>query len=318
VHNAFYGLKKDAFEISPDPSFFYPTAQHKQVFTSLYYGVKRHKGFSVLTGQAGTGKTLLVRWLAGVLEGLGFGVAYVFNPQLSAADFVDYVLTDLRVSVPTGRKSSSLFALSDYLIGQHERGSTTVLIVDEAHLISRELVEEIRLLTNLETPHQKLLQIILSGQPELDQIIDSPDLPQLKQRIALRCRLERLKAAEIEAYVLRRLEVASADSQPRIVFSKAAFAAIERYSQGIPRLVNTLCENALAIGCASQIPIVNAKIVEEVANHFGFRAAEDSPSGSEGNYHSGQIESADAFSAQTGPQVMSAGRRTPARVMNMP
>jgi general secretion pathway protein A len=314
VHNAFYGLKKDAFEISPDPSFFYPTAQHKQAFATLYSGVKRHKGFSVLTGQAGTGKTLLVRWLAGVLEGLGIGVVYVFNPQLSAADFVDYILTDLRLSVPAGRKSSSLFALSDYLIAQHERGSTTVLIVDEAHLISRELVEEIRLLTNLETPRQKLLQIILAGQPELDQMIDSPDLPQLKQRVAVRCRLERLKGPEIEAYVLRRLEVASPNSQSRVIFSKPAIAAIERYSQGIPRLMNTICENALAIGCASQTPIVNAKIIEEVANHFGFR--EEIPSSPDGNYHLGPVEPAEAFSGQA--QTLSAGRRTPARVMNMP
>jgi general secretion pathway protein A len=130
----------------------------------------------------------------------------------------------------------------------------------------------------------------------------------------VRCRLERLKGPEIEAYVLRRLEVASPNSQSRVIFSKPAIAAIERYSQGIPRLMNTICENALAIGCASQTPIVNAKIIEEVANHFGFR--EEIPSSPDGNYHLGPVEPAEAFSGQA--QTLSAGRRTPARVMNMP
>jgi len=275
VHNEFYGLKKDAFEISPDPSFFCPTIQHKQVFAKLYSGVQRHKGFAVLTGHAGTGKTLLVRWLAGLLESRDIAVAYVFNPQLSPADFVDYILADLRLSPTALSKSRGLFALNDYLIAQHERGSTTVLIVDEAHLLSRELIEEIRLLTNLETPRQKLLQIILSGQPELDQIIDAPDMPQLKQRIALRCRLKGLNATEVEAYILRRLELASLNPGPRIIFSKPAVTAIERYSQGIPRLVNTICENALVLGCASRLSTISASIVDEVASQFGFRCAED-------------------------------------------
>jgi general secretion pathway protein A len=299
VHNGFYGLRKDPFDISPDPSFFYPTLQHKKVFTSLYHGVKRHKGFSVLTGHAGTGKTLLVRWLAGLLNGLDVAVAYVFNPQLSAQDFVDYILADLGVSVPSGGKGAKLFALSDYLVRQHDRGSTTVLIVDEAHLLSRELIEEIRLLTNLETPRQKLLQIILSGQPELDQIIDSPDMPQLKQRIAVRCRLQRMQGAEVEAYILRRLELAFETSEPRVIFSKPAIAAIERYSHGIPRLMNTICENALVIGYANQLPIVNASVVEQVASQFGFSAAEGAAFSAQGAYHPGKVDPPEVFSAQT-------------------
>lgn len=295
MHNGFYRLEKDAFEISPDPSFFYPTLQHNQAFTRLYSGVERHKGFAVLSGQAGTGKTLLVRWLALVLNAMGVGVAYVVNPQLSATDFLDYIFTDLRLSAPSGGKSARLFALNDYLIGQYERGSTTVLIVDEAHLLSRELIEEIRLLTNLETPQQKLLQIILSGQPELDRIIDSPDMPQLKQRIAVRCYLRRLQGAEVEAYILRRLELASANSHAPTIFSKSAMTAIERYSQGIPRLVNTICENALALGYANQLETINASIVEEVASQFGFCPGEDTTSDPAGNYHLGEAERAGVF-----------------------
>jgi len=268
VYKRFYGLKKDPFEISPDPFFFYPTPQHMEAIASLYYGVQRHKGFSVLTGQAGTGKTLLVRCLAEVFNRADVAVAYVFNPQLSAVDFVNYNLAD-----------------------RHHRGSTTVLIVDEAHLLSREVIEEIRLLTNLETPRQKLLQIILSGQAELDQIIDSPDMTQLKQRIALRCRLRRLQGAEIEAYIVRRLELASGSSQSRTIFSKPAIATIEKYSQGIPRLVNTICENSLVSGYASQLPILNARIVQEVARQFGFCANdEDTALGAVGNYHVGEVQ----------------------------
>lgn len=301
MHNQFYGLKKAAFEISPDPSFFCSTVQHKQALTKLYSGVHRHKGFAVLTGQAGTGKTLLVRWLAGLLGSQDVAVAYVFNPQLSAVDFLDYILADLRLSAPSGSKSRNLFALNDYLVAQHDRGSTTVLIVDEAHLLSRELIEEIRLLTNLETPRQKLLQIILSGQPELDQIIDSPDMPQLKQRIAVRCRLQRLQRAEVEAYILRRLELASLNPGPCTIFSQPAMDAIERYSQGIPRLVNTICENALAIGYASRLPVVNASIVDDVASQFGFCAAEDMASPAEG-FHPEEAAPAEVFSEQAGTQ----------------
>jgi general secretion pathway protein A len=302
LHNEFYGLKKNAFEISPDPSFFCPTLQHRQVFARLYSGVQRHKGFAVLTGHAGTGKTLLVRWLAGLLESTDVAVAYVFNPQLSAADFVDYILADLRLSPTSLSKSRGLFALNDYLVAQHERGSTTVLFVDEAHLLSRELIEEIRLLTNMETPRQKLLQIILSGQPELDQIIDSPDMPQLKQRIALRCRLRGLTGAEVEAYILRRLELASLNPGPCAIFSKPAIAAVERYSQGIPRLVNTICENALALGCASRLPIIRASIVDQVASQFGFRAAEDMALPADGCFHSEDAVSAEVFPEPAGTQ----------------
>ena len=279
MYTEFYGLKQKAFEIRPDPRFFYPTLQHKQGFAKLYAAVKQHKGFSVLTGKAGTGKTLVVRWLARILESMDVGVAYVFNPQLSGNDFIDYILTDLRLPAPAGSKSTALFTLMDYLVRQHERGSTTVLIIDEAHLLSRELIEEIRLLTNMESPRRKLLQIILSGQPELDEIIDSPHMPQLKQRIALRCRLQGLQGSEIEAYIRQRLQTASLDPQnPQRrpdIFSRPAIAAIERYSQGIPRLVNTICENSLAIGHVSRLSVINASIVEEVARQFGFRAAEE-------------------------------------------
>lgn len=302
MHNEFYGLKKDAFEISPDPSFFCPTVQHKQAFAKLYSGVQRHKGFAVLTGHAGTGKTLLVRWLAGLLESRDVAVAYVFNPQLSAADFVDYILADLRLAATSVSKSRGLFALNDYLVAQHQRGTTTVLIVDEAHLLSRELIEEIRLLTNMETPRQKLLQIILSGQPELDEIIDSPDMPQLKQRIALRCRLQGLKGAEVEAYILRRLELASLNPGPRAIFSKPAVAAVARYSRGIPRLVNTICENALAMGCARRLSIVEASVVDEVASQFGFYAAEDLASHAEDCVHPEQDVPVEVLSERAGMQ----------------
>ena len=310
MYKRFYGLNKNPFELSPDPYFFYATPRHKEALGSLHYGVQRHKGFSVMTGQAGTGKTLIIRCLAEFLKRANVSFAYFFNPQLTAADFVEYILSDLGLPVPPGGKSAKLFALNDYLVDRHLRGSTTVLIVDEAHLLSRELLEEIRLLTNLETPREKLLQIILSGQPELDAIIDSPDMPQLKQRIALRCRLRRLQGAEVETYILRRIERASLAPRKRNIFSIQAIAAIEKYSQGIPRLMNTICENALVAGYALQLPVVNASIVEEVASQFGFCAAADAPLDADANRPPAKAQPREVFSGVSVTQALTVARRS--------
>lgn len=285
MYKQFYGLKRNPFEISPDPFFFYPTPGHLRALKSLHYGVQRRKGFVLLTGEAGTGKTLLVRCLLQLLKDSDIDLAYIFNPRLSAEDFLDYVITDLRMPAGAERKSTTLFRLSDYLVARHNRGTTTALVVDEAHLLNWELMEEIRLLTNLETPGQKLLQIILVGQPELGQRIDSPDLRQLKQRIGLRCHLSPLTGDEIKAYILSRLELAAVNSQPQTVFSDLAILAIEAYSRGIPRLVNTICENALVRAYTRKFPIVPAQIVEEVAHHFGFNQPSlDAASGASRNH----------------------------------
>jgi general secretion pathway protein A len=268
MYRKFYGLARHPFEITPDPFFFFPTARHNEALANLYYGIQRRKGFVVVTGEVGTGKTLLVRCLLDVLLGNQVAFAYIFNTRLTSSEFLQYMMTDMRLPVAGKSKSELLLFLNSFLIARHRRGSTAALVVDEAQLLSWELLEEIRLLTNLETAQQKLLQIVLVGQPELDQKLDSPDLRQLKQRISLRCRLKPLNDQEVRGYVLRRLELAGANSHARALFTDGAIAAIHQYSHGIPRLINTICENTLIAGYARQARSITPEIVAEVAGDF--------------------------------------------------
>ena len=268
MYRKFYGLTRNPFEISPDPYFFYPTPRHNEALANLNYGVQRRKGFVVVTGEVGTGKTLLVRCLLDALNRNQISFAYVFNPRLSVLDFLRYVLTDLRLPMTGKTKSEMLAHLNNYLIARYRRGTTAALIVDEAQLLSWELMEEIRLLTNLETSQQKLLQIVLVGQPELDQKLDSVHLRQLKQRVGLRCRLEPLSLGELRGYVLRRLELAGANSHGATIFADGAIEIVHQFSRGIPRLINTLCENALVTGYARQAKQITPEIIQEVAADF--------------------------------------------------
>lgn len=272
MYKKFYGLTRNPFELTPDPYFLYPTQRHNEALASLYYGVRRQKGFVVMTGEVGTGKTLLVRCLLDVLSRDQVSFAYVFNTRLSVIQFLQYILGDLGFSSAAKTKSEMLLALNNYLIARHRKGLTTVLVVDEAQHLRRELLEEIRLLTNLETAHQKLLQILLVGQPELDQKLDGPELRQLKQRIALRCHLEPLAPEETRGYVMRRLELAGARTRAGSLFPEGTIEVIHRYSRGIPRLINTLCENGLISAYARHAPAITSDVIEEVAADFRLNA----------------------------------------------
>lgn len=265
MYKNFYRLKRSPFELSPDPYFYYQTPQHNEAMAMVSYGVLRRKGFVVVTGEVGTGKTLLVRCL---LEGLSrnqVAFAFVYNPLLSVAEFLAHVLNDLGLPSAVRPKGEMLSQLNDYLIARSFKNGTIALIVDEAQLLSWELFEEIRLLTNLETSQNKLLQIVLVGQTELDQKLDSQELRQLKQRISLRCRLEPLKLKEVQGYISWRLELAGANSQAATLFSDDAVFAVHRFSRGIPRLVNTLCENSLVHGYSIQATQITAELVRDVA-----------------------------------------------------
>jgi general secretion pathway protein A len=268
MYKAFYKLTRNPFEITPDPTFLFPTRRHNEGLASLYYGVKRRKGFVVMTGEVGTGKTLLVRCLLQLLKRDNVAYAYVFNSKLSPLDFLQYIAGDLGLVTSGKSKSDLLLELGAYLIGRHQKTLTTVLVVDEAHHLSVDVLEEIRLLTNLETAQEKLLQILLVGQPELDEKLDSFELRQLKQRIALRCQLEPLDQEETKGYIQRRLQLAGANSHAGVMFSNDAITAIYRQSRGIPRLINTVCENALVTAYAKQASIVSPDIIEEVAADF--------------------------------------------------
>jgi len=265
MYKSFYGLRRNPFEITPDPSFLFPTKRHNEALAALYYGVRRHKGFVVLTGEVGTGKTLLVRCLLQLLKGSNTAYAYVFNSRLSSGEFLQYIAGDFGLPTSGKSKSELLLELGSFLVSRHQKKLTTVLVADEAHHLSAEVLEEIRLLTNLETPQGKLLQILLVGQPELDEKLDSVELRQLKQRIALRAQLLPLNLEETQGYIMRRLQLAGANAHAEALFPAETTAAVYRHALGIPRLINTICENALIITYAHQLRTVSPEIIEEAA-----------------------------------------------------
>jgi general secretion pathway protein A len=261
MYRQFYNLTCDPFEISPDPYFFFPTPRHNEALALLNYGVLRRKGFVVVTGEVGTGKTLLVRCLLDSLAMHKVSFAYIYNPILTVQNFLEQVLTDFGLPAAARSKSEALARLNNYLMIRSRDELTTALVIDEAQLLSWELLEEIRLLTNLETTQHKLLQIVLAGQPELDRKLDSHQLRQLKQRVGLRCNLLPLEVKEVDGYIRRRLELAGA-SADKDLFSKEAVEAIYFISKGIPRLVNTLCENSLMLGYGLQVKQITPAIVK--------------------------------------------------------
>src|SRR5580700_5217863 len=217
MYKAFYKLKRNPFEITPDPSFLFPTGRHNEALAALYYGVRRHKGFVVLTGEVGTGKTLLLRCLLQLFQqSADVKYAYVFNGRLSPVEFLQYIAGELGLPTTGKNKSDLLLQLADYVVDRGKKNLTTVLVVDEAHHLSTDILEEIRLLTNLETADEKLLQILLVGQPELDEKLDSHDLRQLKQRIALRSHLASLDLNETAGYIARRLQQAGSPDPSRL------------------------------------------------------------------------------------------------------
>jgi len=267
MYKKFYQLTRNPFEITPDPSFLFATRKHNEALAALYYGVRRRKGFVVMTGEVGTGKTLLVRCLLQVLHRANIAYAYVFNPRLSPVEFLQYIAGDFGLPTAGKSKSELLLELSQYVIARHQKNLTTVLVVDEAHHLSADLLEEVRLLTNLETPQEKLLQILLVGQQELDEKLDSTELRQLKQRIALRSHLAALDLEETRGYVYRRLQVGGS-ANPSELFPMDTIRELHRQSRGFPRLLNTLCENALIHGYARQSPGVTPEIITEIAADF--------------------------------------------------
>ena len=265
MYKAFFNLKRNPFDITPDPSFLFPTKRHNEALASLYYGVRRHKGFVVLTGEVGTGKTLLLRCLLQLLkQSHDIAYAYLFNNRLTSTEFLQYIVNDFGLSASGKNKSELLVELSNYVIARGLKRLTTVLIVDEAHHLSADILEEIRLLTNLETTQDKLLQILLVGQPELDEQLDSLKLRQLKQRISLRSTLEPLNMTETKGYIERRLQLAGSASAS-VIFPAATVTAVHVHSNGTPRLINTICENALISAYAKQMQSVSPGVIDDVA-----------------------------------------------------
>jgi type II secretory pathway predicted ATPase ExeA len=266
MYKQFFGLRANPFNVNPDPRYLFLTRHTREALACLSYGIQTRKGFILLTGEVGTGKTTLLNKLLEWLRTQRVTTAFVFNPRLSVMEFFDFMMTDFGVASGAADKARVLMRMNTWLLERYRAGETAALIVDEAQTLSPELLEEIRLLTNLETSTEKLLQIVLSGQPELEELLRQPQLRQLRQRITLRCRTHPLTLEETGAYIMQRLRVAGSNGTP--LFSQEAVEAIFKYSQGIPRVTNLLCEHALISAFVDQKKPVTADLVDEVAQEF--------------------------------------------------
>src|SRR5215212_10551427 len=263
----FYGLKELPFALTPDPRFIYFTPSHTEAMANLHYGIESGKGLIVVTGEVGTGKTTILRWMMNRLDRTVL-VAYLFNPRMTVPEFYQYISSPKLLDVPRWEsKSELLLRLGEVLDSRHSRGLRTVLVIDEAHGLPPSVLEEIRLMSNFESDTAKQLQIVLTGQPELRDVLNNPELRQLKQRVALRCNIKPLpNVEETEHYITSRLLVAGADRTD--IFSPGAVDYIFRCSEGIPRQINNLCDNALLTGYAEGEPVIGRAIIEEVAENF--------------------------------------------------
>ena len=266
MYQKFFGLRESPFNVNPDPRYLYLTRQIQESLAGLTYGIQNRKGFILLTGEVGTGKTTLLNRLLDWLHGQRVKTAFVFNSQLNTSQLFDFIMADFGIPSDTRQKSQVLLKLNQWLLERYRAGETAVLIIDEAQNLSLQVLEEIRLLTNLETSTEKLLQIVLTGQPELEEKLKLPQLRQLRQRITLRCRTSALTLEETFGYIAERLRIAGANGEP--IFSKEAIQTVHVYSRGIPRVVNLLCEHALINAYVDHLRPVPAHLVEEVAREF--------------------------------------------------
>ncbi len=262
IYNAYFGFSGNPFNISPDPEFLYRSPQHEEALANLTYGVRSRKGFIVLTGEVGTGKTTMLECLRDYLDSQRIEFAFIFNSRLTPDQFFEMMAFDFDLQCDRKSKTDILFALDNLLVEQTQRGRTCVLIIDEAHNLDWDVLEEIRLLGNLENRQGKLLQIILAGQPELDRKLDAPNLRQLKQRIVLRCSLDPLTPQESTGYVETRLARAGMPNQT--VFSPEVLEEIHKRSRGIPRLINLLCDNVLVTAFAMEQRKATLAMLDEV------------------------------------------------------
>lgn len=266
MYKTFFGLKEHPFNANPDPRYLFLTREIQEALAGLAYGIKNRKGFILLTGEVGTGKTTLLNRLLDWLSMEGVATAYIFNSQLDVSQLFDLMMADFGIPCERRDKSYVLMRLNQWLLQRYRDRKTSVLIVDEAQNLSLEVLEEIRLLTNFETANEKLLQIVLSGQPELDDKLRDPRLRQLRQRITMRCRTQPLSMQELSGYIAERLRIGGANGTP--IFAPEAIEAVYKYSRGIPRVANLLCENSLIGAFVDQVRPVPARLVEDAAREF--------------------------------------------------
>jgi general secretion pathway protein A len=266
MYTKFYGFRERPFEITPDPRFLFLSENHKEALAHLLYAIKESRGLTVITGEAGTGKTTLIHSLMRLLSKMNdkTRTVYLFNPKLDSADLLYYICWDLGIKPEEKSKARYWIDLYGFLLNCYENDEKVVLVIDEAHCLEPALFEEIRLLTNLETSRKKLLQIILMGQPELNELLNRPQSLALKQRISLRYELNPLDEEDTKGYVKKRMKIAGLVN-PNIFTSKA-LEKIFVHSKGIPRTVNIVCDNALLKGYAASQKTIGDRMIREVVN----------------------------------------------------
>jgi type II secretory pathway predicted ATPase ExeA len=257
-----FGLRASPFGTSPDPRFLCMLPQIRETLASLQYGIASRRGFVVLTGEVGTGKTTLLKAVLGTFIKVRVSSAFVFNPRLDVHDFLDFVLSEFDIPVKRRTKAGMLLQLNSWMIDRYREGGLCVIAVDEAQNLSWDLMEEIRLLTNLETSSDKLIQIVLSGQPELERKLRDPRVRQLRQRVSVWCKTHPLSSEQTPVYISERLRIAGA-SQP--LFSPAAMDLVHSTAKGIPRLINLICEHAMLCAYAEQTLPITPKMIEAVS-----------------------------------------------------
>ena len=272
MYKQFFHLESDPFTINPDPRFLFMMPQTLEALASLQYGIASRKGFMVLTGEVGTGKTTLLRHTLNALHRTRIHSSFIFNPRLDANDFLEFVLSDFGLQTANRSKAGMLIELNRWLVDRFRQREVCVIVVDEAQNLSSEMLEEIRLLTNLETSSEKLVQIILSGQPELEVKLRKPELRQLRQRISLWCRTQPLDEEQTRAYILARLQTAGTSEA---VFQEDAIRMIYEASGGIPRIINLICENSLIFAYVDQSAQVNTNHVTLVLQDLKLGLAEE-------------------------------------------
>lgn len=266
MYKKFFNLWENPFKVNPDPRYLFFTPSAQEALAGLIHGIQTRKGIVLLSGEVGTGKTTLLNKLLGWLHQRQAATAFIFNTQLTVNDLLNCVMADFGFPQESRTKAGTLLQLYRWLLERHQAGQLAVLVVDEAQNLSQEALEEIRLLTNLETSSEKLLQIVLSGQPELEEKLRQPQLRQLRQRITLRCKTSQLSLAETRGYVAERLHIAGANGEA--IFSPQAIESICNYAQGIPRVINVLCEHALINAYVNHLKPIPARLIDEVAREF--------------------------------------------------
>lgn len=267
MYEAYYGLRERPFDLTPNPRFLLLTGKHREALSNLQYGLMSRRGLTVLVGEAGTGKTTLIRAAVAELESQGAIIAYLNNPTLTRQEFCEFLTSAFNLSpAAASSKTRLLRELAKALEKFRADGVLTGLIIDEAQVLPDELLEEVRLLANIETATDKLLPIVLAGQPELSDRLNHPSLRQLKQRVALRCQLNALDSRETAEYIAGRIRIAGGNSV--VVFTRQAVDVIHQRAGGIPRLISVICDNALISGFAADRRPVSRDIVEDVCRDF--------------------------------------------------